>query len=102
MPKPAAFAEALLPFDEAGIPAAALGVGARLPSYIADHRKRLRERFMVGGAAALPEPGSVPAALAAPAGGTALAVAGGAAPNVASQIDLDANSPLRKELRHKN
>jgi flagellar M-ring protein FliF len=41
------------------------------------------------GAAALPEPGSVPAALAAPAGGTALAVAGGAAPNVASQIDLD-------------
>jgi len=55
MPKPAAFAEALLPFDEAGIPAAALGVGARLPSYIADHRKRLRERFMVGGAAALPD-----------------------------------------------
>ena len=34
---------------------AALGVGARLPSYIADHRKRLRERFMVGGAAALPD-----------------------------------------------
>ncbi len=55
MPKPAAFAEALLPFDEAEIPMAGLGVGARLPSYIADHRKRLRERFMAGGAAALPD-----------------------------------------------
>lgn len=27
----------------------------RLPSYIADHRKRLRERFMAGGAASMPE-----------------------------------------------
>lgn len=27
----------------------------KLPSYIADHRKRLRERFMSGGAAALPD-----------------------------------------------
>lgn len=27
----------------------------RLPSYIRDHRKRLRERFMTGGAAAMPE-----------------------------------------------
>ena len=27
----------------------------RLPSYIADHRKRLRDRFMSGGAAALPD-----------------------------------------------
>lgn len=27
----------------------------RLPSYIADHRKRLRQRFMLGGAAAMPE-----------------------------------------------
>ncbi|MCE8507357.1 DNA repair protein RadC [Ruegeria pomeroyi] len=27
----------------------------RLPSYIRDHRKRLRERFMAGGAAALPD-----------------------------------------------
>lgn len=27
----------------------------RLPSYIRDHRKRLRERFMTGGAAALPD-----------------------------------------------
>jgi DNA repair protein RadC len=55
MPKPAAFAEAMLPFDEADISAGALGVGARLPSYIADHRKRLRARFMEGGAAALPD-----------------------------------------------
>lgn len=28
---------------------------AKLPSYIADHRKRLRDRFMAGGAAALPD-----------------------------------------------
>ncbi|MDZ7906155.1 MAG: DNA repair protein RadC [Cypionkella sp.] len=35
--------------------AAALATGARLPSYISDHRKRLRARFMDGGAAALPD-----------------------------------------------
>ncbi len=29
--------------------------GARLPSYIADHRARLRQRFLEGGAAALPD-----------------------------------------------
>ena len=29
--------------------------GARLPSYIADHRARLRERFLNGGADALPD-----------------------------------------------
>lgn len=29
--------------------------GVRLPSYIADHRARLRERFMQGGAGALPD-----------------------------------------------
>jgi DNA repair protein RadC len=29
--------------------------GARLPSYIADHRARLRQRFLDGGAAALPD-----------------------------------------------
>ena len=55
MPKPAAFAEALLPFDEADISPGAITSGTRLPSYIADHRKRLRERFMEGGAAALPD-----------------------------------------------
>ena len=31
------------------------GAGARLPSYLRDHRKRLRDRFMGGGAAALPD-----------------------------------------------
>ncbi len=35
--------------------ASGLAVQARLPSYIADHRKRLRSRFMEGGAAALPD-----------------------------------------------
>jgi DNA repair protein RadC len=55
MPKPTAFAEALLPFDEADISVVAIRSGARLPSYITDHRKRLRERFMTGGAAALPD-----------------------------------------------
>ena len=30
-------------------------VGAKLPSYIRDHRQRLRERFMTGGAAAMPD-----------------------------------------------
>jgi len=44
------FAEAPLPF--ADLPAGGAG---RLPSYLADHRARLRERFMTGGAAALPD-----------------------------------------------
>ncbi len=39
--------------DEDEAPAAALS--GRLPSYIADHRKRLRSRFMEGGAQALPD-----------------------------------------------
>ncbi|MDP2083641.1 MAG: DNA repair protein RadC [Gemmobacter sp.] len=34
---------------------APLIVGAKLPSYIKDHRARLRSRFMEGGAAALPD-----------------------------------------------
>lgn len=51
------FSDAALPLfaqspDEA--PAAPLPVG-RLPSYITDHRKRLRDRFLDGGAAALPD-----------------------------------------------
>jgi DNA repair protein RadC len=42
--------------DEAGLDgAAALHAGARLPSYISDHRKRLRTRFMDGGAQAMPD-----------------------------------------------
>ena len=51
-----AFAEAALPFldhDEVQIvPAVAQG---KTPSYLADHRKRLRDRFMAGGAAAMPD-----------------------------------------------
>lgn len=39
-------------FDEA--PVRTLQPG-KLPSYIADHRKRLRERFMIGGATAVPD-----------------------------------------------
>ena len=42
----------LLDDDEA--PVVPLPAG-RLPSYIADHRRRLRERFMSGGAAAMPD-----------------------------------------------
>lgn len=40
--------------DEAG-EGALLAKGARMPSYIRDHRKRLRRRFLDGGAAALPD-----------------------------------------------
>ncbi|MDF0602169.1 DNA repair protein RadC [Psychromarinibacter sp. C21-152] len=39
-------------FDEAATPAP---VPAKLPSYIKDHRKRLRARFMSGGAEAMPD-----------------------------------------------
>ena len=54
------FAEASLPlFDpaSAGDEAVArpLEQGARLPSYIKDHRARLRARFLTGGAVALPD-----------------------------------------------
>lgn len=48
------FAEQPLPFlmDEA---TDALPVSGKQPSYIADHRQRLRARFMGGGAAAMPD-----------------------------------------------
>lgn len=51
---PTSFADQQLPFlmDEAVPKALPKG---RLPSYISDHRKRLRARFMAGGAAALPD-----------------------------------------------
>ncbi|MCO6384237.1 MAG: DNA repair protein RadC [Vannielia sp.] len=50
-----AFQEAPLPlFDPDEAEAIVLPVG-KLPSYIKDHRKRLRERFMAGGAAAMPD-----------------------------------------------
>ncbi|TCP61062.1 DNA repair protein RadC [Rhodovulum bhavnagarense] len=46
-----------LPLFAAGAspPVAAGRAGHRLPSYLRDHRKRLRDRFMQGGAAALPD-----------------------------------------------
>lgn len=49
-----AFCESPLPLFEAdeAIPKALTG---RLPSYIRDHRKRLRERFMTGGAEPMPD-----------------------------------------------
>ena len=53
-----AFAEAPLPlFAPEGEEDEALGavLPGRLPSYIGDHRKRLRTRFMEGGAAAMPD-----------------------------------------------
>lgn len=50
-----AFRESPLPLFGDADEAVALPVPGRLPSYIADHRKRLRARFMEGGAAALPD-----------------------------------------------
>lgn len=38
--------------DEAAVPPAP---GGKAPSYLADHRARLRDRFMTGGAAAMPD-----------------------------------------------
>jgi DNA repair protein RadC len=53
MAEPRSFSEAPLPmFDEDEV--VAVGPG-KLPSYIADHRRRLRARFMEGGASALPD-----------------------------------------------
>jgi DNA repair protein RadC len=49
-----AFAEAPMLFDTDEAPAQPLPTG-RLPSYIKDHRKRLRERFMSGGSGAMPD-----------------------------------------------
>lgn len=50
------FAESSLPlFASAPDEAAAAPLPGRLPSYIADHRQRLRARFAEGGAAAMPE-----------------------------------------------
>jgi DNA repair protein RadC len=50
------FDEAALPLlGEGDAPPAALSPGARLPSYIRDHRARLRARFMAGGPDAVPD-----------------------------------------------
>jgi DNA repair protein RadC len=61
MTRPPSFREARLPLflpadppDDDGTALYALLPG-RLPSYVRDHRKRLRTRFMEGGAAAMPE-----------------------------------------------
>jgi DNA repair protein RadC len=51
-----AFREAPLPlFAPDGDEAVGAKLPERLPSYIADHRKRLRSRFIEGGAAAMPD-----------------------------------------------
>ncbi len=49
-----AFGEAPMLFDDDEAPAQPLPQG-RLPSYIKDHRQRLRQRFMSGGSAAMPD-----------------------------------------------
>ncbi len=60
-PRYTALAEAVAPAvadpgaDESLPEAVAQGPKGRLPSYITDHRARLRERFIKGGAAALPD-----------------------------------------------
>jgi len=55
MRRPFSMSEAPLPLFEAGETPPTLPQGGRLPSYIKDHRKRLRERFLQGGAAAMPD-----------------------------------------------
>ncbi|MFC3182191.1 RadC family protein [Cypionkella sinensis] len=55
MSKPRAFHEAALPLFAAEDEAVGDALPAKLPSYIADHRKRLRTRFMEGGATAIPD-----------------------------------------------
>lgn len=55
MPDSRAFKEMSLPlFDSDEVPVSA-NVPGKQPSYIRDHRKRLRDRFMSGGAEALPD-----------------------------------------------
>ncbi|MFN3211401.1 MAG: RadC family protein [Roseovarius sp.] len=55
MSDPRAFKEMSLPlFDSDEVPVSATAPGTQ-PSYIRDHRKRLRDRFMSGGASALPD-----------------------------------------------
>jgi DNA repair protein RadC len=56
MSKPRAFQEAMLPlFALEADEAVGVALPEKLPSYIADHRKRLRQRFMEGGAQAMPD-----------------------------------------------
>jgi DNA repair protein RadC len=56
MSNPRAFHEAMLPLFAADADeAVGVALPDKLPSYIADHRKRLRQRFMEGGAQAVPD-----------------------------------------------
>lgn len=59
MQRAPAFHDSPLPLfgdaDEAVVSAPGGVLSGKLPSYIADHRKRLRSRFMEGGAAAMPD-----------------------------------------------
>src|SRR6056297_2162488 len=53
---PAAFSDACLPlFAPSPAPVAPREGAASRPSYIRDHRRRLRDRFLAGGAAAMPD-----------------------------------------------
>ncbi|KAJ57298.1 hypothetical protein ACMU_02020 [Actibacterium mucosum KCTC 23349] len=49
------FSEPPLPLFDESAASPVLPKGGRLPSYIKDHRKRLRSRFMEGGAGAMPD-----------------------------------------------
>ena len=55
MTRTRAFHEAPMPLFDADEAAGTALPDGKLPSYIADHRKRLRSRFMEGGAAAMPD-----------------------------------------------
>jgi len=56
MSQPNAFSESPMTLFDCDEVQAAEGLPrGRLPSYVNDHRKRLRERFLTGGAAALPD-----------------------------------------------
>jgi len=55
MSRPDSFSEPPLPIFEPVDAPTVLAKGARLPSYIKDHRKRLRARFLDGGANAMPD-----------------------------------------------
>jgi len=56
MSEPPAFSDACLPlFSVAPVHAGGGDTAAQHPSYIRDHRRRLRERFLAGGAAAVPD-----------------------------------------------
>ena len=55
MPQPHAFQESLAFFPADGDEAGPVPLTGRLPSYIKEHRARLRHRFNEGGAAAMPD-----------------------------------------------